>query len=104
MNKQLVPILADAMRAYYTGEELQELLGMFDGELEWDHTRNEPAHLSIAKRLVTEVEHGNNRRILDALLPSLFVRCSEMIAKTSWERRDFHEEMSGRLEKSEEHT
>ena len=99
MNKQLVPILADAMRTYYTSEELHELLGMFDGQIEWDQTRNEPAHLAIAKRLITEMEHGNNRRIVEALLPSLFVRCSEWIAKSSWERRDFHEEMSGRLEK-----
>ena len=99
MSKHLVPILADAMRAYYTGDELHELFGLFDGELEWDHSRNEPAHIAIAKRLITQMEHANNRRILEALLPSLFVRCSEMIAKTSWERRDFHEEMSGRLEK-----
>ena len=99
MSKQLVPVLADAMRAYYTGEELHELCGLFDGELEWDHARNEPAHLSTAKRLITEMEHGNNRRILEALLPSLFVRCSEMVAKTSWERRDFHQEMRTRLEK-----
>lgn len=99
MSKQLVPVLADAMRAYYTGEELHELCGLFDGELEWDNARNEPAHLSIAKRLITEMEHGNNRRILEALLPSLFVRCSEMVAKTSWERRDFHQEMQARLEK-----
>lgn len=100
MSKHLFPILADAMRAYYSGEELQELIGLFDdGGIEWDHTRNEPAHLTIAKRLVTQMEHANNRRILEALLPSLFVRCSEMVAKTSWERRDFHAEMEARLEK-----
>ncbi|QIF02491.1 hypothetical protein [Roseimicrobium sp. ORNL1] len=99
MSKHLVPILADAMRAYYTGDELHELFGLFDSELEWDHSRGEPAHIAIAKRLVTQMEHANNRRILEALMPSLFVRCSEMIAKTSWERRDFHEEMSKRLEK-----
>lgn len=98
MSKHLVPILADAMRAYYTGDELHELCGLYDDQLEWDHARNEPAHLAIAKRLIVQMEHGNNRRILEALLPSLFVRCSEMIAKTSWERRDFHEKMAARLE------
>lgn len=100
MSKHLVPILTDAMRAYYTGEELQELIGLFDdGFIEWNQTQNEPAYFSIAKRLITQMEHANNRRILEALLPSLFVRCSEMVARTSWERRDFHEEMGGRLEK-----
>jgi|SRR3989338_3076372 len=99
MNKHLVPILADAMRAYYSGEELHELFGLFDDELEWDNTRNEPSHLAIAKQLITQMEHANNRRILEALLPSIFVRCSEMVAKTSWERKIFHEKMAARLEK-----
>lgn len=99
MSKHLVPILADAMRAYYNDEELVELFALFDSELEWDYTRNEPSHVRIAKRLITKMEYNNNRRILEALLPSLLVRCSEMIAKTSWERRDFHQEMEARLEK-----
>src|SRR5271155_2795527 len=98
MNKHLVPILADAIRAYYTGEELIDIFGLFDSQVEWDHVRNEPAHLSLAKGLITEMEHGNNRKIFEALLPSLFIRCSEMVAKTSWERKDFHEEMATRLE------
>jgi hypothetical protein len=99
MRKQLIPILADVMRAYYNDEELLELFDLFDSKLEWDQTKNEPSHVRIAKRLILEMEHGNNRRILEALLPSLFVRCSEMIAKTSWEQRDFHKEMESRLEK-----
>ena len=98
MSKHLVPILADAMRAYYTGEELAELCTMFDESVEWDHTRNEPAYLTIAKRLITETEHSNNRRTLSALLPSLFSRCAEQISKTSWERREFHQQMQTRLE------
>jgi len=86
------------MRSYYTGQELHELCGLFGDQVEWDHTRNEPAHLAIAKRLIIDMEHGNNRRILEALLPSLFVRCREMIAKTSWQKRAFHEEMAAGLE------
>jgi hypothetical protein len=97
MSKHLVPILADAMREYYNNEELTELFALFDSELEWDHIRNEPSHLRIAKRLITQMEHGNNRRILEALLPSLFVRSREMIAKTKWEKRDYHQEMDSRI-------
>jgi hypothetical protein len=99
MSKELVPILADAVREYYTAEELVELCGLFDGELEYDHPNNKPSHLRFAKRLIMEMEHANNRRILEALLPSLFVRCSEMVSKTDWERRDYHQELSARLEK-----
>ncbi|SFK27718.1 hypothetical protein SAMN04488082_11914 [Desulfomicrobium apsheronum] len=87
------------MRTYYTADNLHELCDLYDEQLEWDHFRDEPAHIAIAKRLIIQIEHGNNRKILETLLPSLFVRCSEMIAATSWERRNFHEKMEARLEK-----
>jgi hypothetical protein len=96
MSKELVPILADAVREYYKFEELVDLCGLFDEELKFDQAGN---HLQFAKRLITEMDHGNNRRILEALLPSLFVRCSEMVSKTNWERRAYHEEMAARLER-----
>jgi len=98
MAKQLIPVLADALRLYYTGEELRELFEIFDSEIEWDNVGNGPAYLSNSKRLILEMEHSNSRKILEALLPSLFGRCGEMIAKTSWERRDVHLAMQARLE------
>ncbi len=97
MSKHLVPILADAMREYYKGEELADLFELFGVKIEWDHSRHEPFHFQTAKPLLTEMEQGNNRRLLETLLPSLFTRCSEMVAKHSWERRDYHQEMQGRL-------
>ena len=96
MSKELVPILADAVREYYEVKELVELCELFDIHIQYSQAGN---HLQFAKRLITEMEHANNRRLLEALLPSLFVRCSEMVSKTSWERRDYHQEMSARLEK-----
>ncbi len=99
MNEHLVPVLADSIRGYYEADELAELCGLFDTNLEWDYLRNQPNHLALAKRLLIQIEHGNNRRLLDALLPSLFTRCSECIAKTDWQRRDHHQEMQAQLEK-----
>jgi hypothetical protein len=99
MSKILVPILAEAIREYYDPEEILELCSLFDSEIEWDHQRNKPAYLRIARRFITEPEQGNNRRILDSLIPSLLVRCSEMVAKTSFERQNYHIEMEGRLNK-----
>ena len=94
MSKELVPILADALRAYYDTNELVDICGLFDIQIELDNPNQK-----LAKRLIVEMEHGDHRRLLEGLLPSLFVRCSEMIAKTDWERRDFHQEMSGRMQK-----
>jgi len=95
MSKDLIPILADAMREYYSADEIHEVCELFDSEL----SIFKLSHLQFSIKLALEMEHGNNRRVLEALLPSLFVRCSEMISKTSWERRDYHQEMSARLEK-----
>jgi hypothetical protein len=97
MSKELVPILADAVRTYYDAEELSGLCRLFDSELEY--VNGKPSHLRFAQRLITQMDHGNNHRILEALLPSLFVRCSEMVSKTSFETRDYHQEISARLEK-----
>jgi hypothetical protein len=98
MNEKLVPVLADALRAYYEGEELNEICGLFDEKLDWDYTRSQANHLALAKRLLTQIEHGNNRRILETLLPSIFIRCSEAIAKTDWERREYHQQMDARIQ------
>jgi hypothetical protein len=97
MGKELVIVLADAIREYYDDNELLELCGLFDTELEWDHAKNKPSHLRLANRLVFQTEHANNRLLLDALVPSLSSRNSEMIAKTSWQTREYHQEMSGRV-------
>jgi hypothetical protein len=99
MSKQLVPILADAIREYYDANELIELCGLFDTDLEWDHEHNKPSHLRLAQRLIVEVEHGNNGRLLAAILPSLFSRCRGMVAKTKWETKQYHEELERRLDK-----
>ena len=90
---------ADAVCEYYAIDELDELCSLFDTRLEYGNGSTKSLCLRFAKRLIGEMELGNNRRILEAILPSLFVRCSEMVSKTDWERRDFHQEMSARLEK-----
>ena len=94
-----MPILADAVSAYYAVDELDELCSLFDSKLEYGNGSTKSLYLRFAKRLIGEMELGNNRRILEAILPSLFIRCSEMVSKTDYERRDFHQEMSARLEK-----
>jgi hypothetical protein len=98
MSQELVPILADAVRAYYDVEELREFCDLFDYDLDWDHARNRPSYLRFARRLIVQKEIGNNRRILESLLPSLFLRCDEMVGKTSWEKKAYHQEMVSRLD------
>lgn len=99
MANHLIPILADAMKAYYKPDELVELFGAFDTSLDWEFgILSVPAYLRVATKLIKSIEHSNNRRILEALVPSLIVRCKEQVAKTGWEKRGYHEEMLGGIE------
>lgn len=100
-NRQanLVPILTDGLREYYEDSELWELYGLFDVPLEFEGDR--PPHLRLARNLLTQPEHGNNRRLLEALVPRLVSRARERMAHTSFERQEYHRDMLGRLESLE---
>ena len=97
MNIEAIPILVDAIKAYYEARELEELCNSFDIELE----NNGLAHVEtrLAKKLISQSEHGSNRRFLESIVPSLLSRCKEGIAKTEWQGRDFHEQMESRLQR-----
>jgi hypothetical protein len=94
MDLESVPILADAFR-YYEDSELIELCDLFDIKLEFDDDKL--AYVKMARRLVTQIEHGNNRRFLEVLVPSLLARCRERIAHTKWERQKYHMSMEPRI-------
>ena len=92
-----VPILTDGLREYYNDSELQELFELFDVDVPLESS-NRPAHMSISKNLLTHPEHGNNRRLLEALVPSLVSRSRGRMAHTSFERQEHHRNMVNRLE------
>jgi hypothetical protein len=89
MSPELALKLVPIFEGYFTIEEFRELVTMFDVKLEtldeW-----EPKWLSIARELITKLEHGNSRRMLDSLLDFADSRNTDGIAHTSFERRDFH--------------
>jgi hypothetical protein len=99
MNEHLVPVFADALRAYLPdSQELSDICGLFDTPVERDFPEGKPHYFDLAKRLLTQMEHANNRRTLDAILQMVLLRCSEGMAKTTFERQDFHREMERRLQ------
>ena len=97
MVPELVPMLADALKEYYSQEELEQLATLFEVEVEKDLYGYKIDYFKTSKKLLLESEIGNNRRLLDTLLPSLLTRCESGIANTTWERRDFHTGMRPRL-------
>lgn len=97
MKPELVPILADALRGYYQQSEFEQLANIFSVEFEYD-LNGQLSYLKIASSLLLNIELGNNRRLLDTIVPSLLSRCEERIANTQYERRQYHEGMRPRLE------
>jgi len=95
MDIKWVPILSDAIKAYYSDGELIELCDLFDVELEFEDNR--PAHMRLARQLVTQKEHGNHGRLLEALVASLLNQACKGSAYSKFERKDYHQDMVNQL-------
>ena len=98
MSVIYVPIFTDGLREYYKDSELFELFELFDVDVPVELESDRPSHMSLSRNLLTLPEHGNNRRLLEALVPSLVSRARERMAHTSYERQEHHRDMVNRLE------
>ncbi len=95
MSIHLVPIFAEAIEKYYDPADFIELCDLFDINLDFDD--DQIAYVRTARNLITLIDHGNNRKLLQSLIPSLLSRCRNGIATTSWEAKEFHENMDSRI-------
>jgi len=93
MSPELALKLVPIFEGYFTIDEFRELVTMFDVKFE-TLDESEPKWLSIARELITKLEHGNSRRLLDSLLDFADSRNTDGIAHTSFERQDFHRSMA----------
>lgn len=87
-----IATLADATKFYYSDSELMELCTAFDVDLSY-HLLSGVPHLAWVRSLIQYIEHGNNRRFLQALLLSLLSRAREGVARTGYEKRNHHQSM-----------
>jgi len=100
MDARFVVTLADALKEYYETSEVLELCNLFDihcDDFAFEFNDSTPAYLKFARTLITKIQHGNNRRFLEALVPGLTSRCRERIAHTQWERQEYHQHMLAQL-------
>ena len=96
MDIKYIPILVDSIKEYYEDNELIELCDLFDVECEYDDMKI--AYMGFARRLLTQIEHNNHRRFLEALVPSLLSRSQQGAAHSKWDRQEYHRKMIQRLE------
>lgn len=87
--------LSDALKTYYSQDELTRMAAYFKVDLEYDSGGIN--HSALADSLLTKSDVGRNKEFLGAIVSSLENRLDEAIANTDWERRDFHRSMWPRL-------
>ncbi len=96
MEAKYIPILNDSIKTYYKVDELFELCKLFDIKFELYET--DVSLLKFSEYLITKIEHDNNRRFLDALVPSLHSRAKRGAAESQYDKQDFHRSMVTKLE------
>lgn len=92
LDQKYVAILADATKFYYNDSELMELCTAFDVDLSY-HLLSGVPHVAWVRSLIQNLERGNNRRFLRALVVSLLSRAKEGLANTNYEKRMLHQSM-----------
>jgi len=98
MNLEYIPTLADAIKHYYGDRDLDDLCGIFGIAVNRNFMTDRLDYMILAKGLITDIDIGNNRRLLNALVPSLLNRAREGVAATQFQRREFHENILERLQ------
>jgi hypothetical protein len=92
LDTKYITTLADATKFYYNDSELMELCTAFDVDLSY-HLLSGVPHLAWVRSLIQYIDHGNNRRLLQALAASLLSRAREGVASTAYEKRNHHQSM-----------
>jgi len=92
LDTKYIATLADATKFYYNDSELMELCTAFDVALPF-HLLSGVPHVAWVRSLLQNIEHGNNRRFLRALVVSLVSRAREGLAREGYAKRNHHQAM-----------
>jgi hypothetical protein len=102
MDAKLITILTDGLQQYSSDAELRDLCEAFEVDPEIDPISERPVYHRLSIKLITKIEHGNNRELLLAITSSLVNRANDFFAHSDWERRTYHQGMLGRLQSLEQ--
>jgi hypothetical protein len=101
MDARFISVLTDGMQEYSSDRELSDLCAAFEVDPEIDTQSERLVYHRLAIKLITKIEHANNRQLLLAIVPRLVSRASDEFAHSEWERRTYHHGMLGRLQELE---
>lgn len=88
--------LSDALKTYYTDEELRRIAAHYAVEVPTDW-RGDIDHPGLAEMLLIRMDTGRHKDFLAAIVGSLENRVDRAIADTDWEARSAHQSMGPRI-------
>lgn len=97
MDTKYIPILTDALKSYYKVDEIVEMCKLIDVDVELDET--DLSLMKFAEQLIIKIEHDNNRRYIEAIVPSLLSRAQRGASESKWNKQEFHQTMVSNLNK-----
>ena len=95
MTIDSLKLLAEGINEYFSQYELEELCGHYEIVLEYVGTS--PNHQRLAKQLLGDLNAGQNRRFLIALLEDMLIRCDDRIHIADRESKLYHQQMEPHL-------
>ena len=97
MDAESIKTLVDAINEYFSQYELEDLCSQHNITLDYSGTK--PDHTKLAKKLLTNIDSGNNRQFLKDLLEELLLRCKQTIENLPREDNLYHKQMIPQLQK-----
>lgn len=91
-------ILTNGLSEYYDLTELERICKRYEVAF---NANLDPLD-SLSEQLIMKVENGKNGSLLKALSQDLCLRSSRAVARTDWEKRDYHSTQLQQLEKLKE--
>ncbi|HEX7052219.1 MAG TPA: hypothetical protein VF188_18570 [Longimicrobiales bacterium] len=95
-SPRAVVLLSELSHEYVgNAEDMLELAALYDVDLPW-HSGTNP-WLVAARFMVEQLNHGNVREYVDALVEQIEVRNHRAVVNSSFERLQYHEQMKRKL-------
>ena len=97
MAAENIKTLVDAVNEYFSQYELEDLCSQHNITLDYSGTK--PDHMKLVKNLIANIDAGNNRRFMKALLEDLLARCKDTIENLPLGDNLYHQQMIPQLQK-----
>ncbi|MGP0592432.1 hypothetical protein ACTRXD_07805 [Nitrospira sp. T9] len=86
LSPDFITTLTNGLTEYYDQSELERICKRYAVSFSADFDQLD----ILAESLIVGIDNGRNRNLLKVLVQDLCLRSSRAVARTDWERRDYH--------------